>query len=66
MASPDTLEAFRARCEARALLVAAGEYGLHDAVDGLQDAAVNAGLVKALGQDRVQAVLAEAFTRGRS
>lgn len=56
-------DVFRARCEARALLCAAGELDLLDAVDALQAAAVANGLVVAVGQDAVQAIMAKAFER---
>jgi len=59
----DPVLAFTARCEARALLVATGDLDLHEAVDGLQAAAVASGLVAALGQDSVQAIMADAFER---
>src|SRR5262245_57791397 len=59
---PSPLAVFVARAEARALLWAAGELDLHDAVDELQAAAVRAGLVAELGQDRVQDIMVEAFT----
>jgi hypothetical protein len=36
---------------------------LHDAVDTLQEAAVDNGLVAELGQDHVQALMADAFGR---
>jgi hypothetical protein len=58
-------DVFRARCEARALLYAAGDLDLHEAVDDLQAAAVASGLVAAIGQDAVQAVMAEAFEGAR-
>jgi hypothetical protein len=57
----DPIEVFTARCEARAHLVAAGELELHEAVDGLQHAAERTGLLSALGQDAVQAMMADAF-----
>ena len=57
------IEAFTIRAEARASLVAAGEMSLHEAVDGLQEAAVDTGLVDQLGQDAVQEVMSEAFGR---
>jgi hypothetical protein len=53
--------AFKARCEARALLVAFGEIDLRDAVDKLQADAVRDGLVDEIGQDAVQAMMDEAF-----
>jgi hypothetical protein len=54
-------DVFRARAEARAMLFAAGEIALHEAVDSLQDAAVESGLVDLIGQDAVQRLLANAF-----
>jgi hypothetical protein len=55
--------AFTARCEARALLYHDGEITLHEAVDGLQLSAVESGLVREIGQDEVQAIMAAAFER---
>jgi len=60
-ASP--IEIFRERAEARAMLVANGLMTLHDAVDGMQEAAVSQGLVATHGQDEVQRILSEAFAR---
>jgi hypothetical protein len=57
----DPIEVFCARCEARAHLVAAGDFELHEAVDGLQEAVERTGLVTSLGQDAVQAMMAVAF-----
>ena len=57
----DLLDVFCARCEARALLVSHGQMQLHDAVDGLQAAAVAQGLIAAVGQDAIQQVMAHAF-----
>jgi hypothetical protein len=34
---------------------------LRDAVDGLQDAAIDYGLIEAMGQEVVQEIMAEAF-----
>jgi hypothetical protein len=56
---------FRARAEARALLFLAGEFDLHAAVDPLQEAAVQSGLVDLIGQDQVQHILSEAFGAAR-
>jgi hypothetical protein len=55
------VEVFVARSEARACLVREGDLDLHEAVDVLQAAAVQTGLVGALGQDAVQAIMARAF-----
>jgi hypothetical protein len=55
------VEAFRARCYARALLYLNGFYEFHDAVDELQHFAEQRGLVDAIGQDAVQAMMAEMF-----
>lgn len=57
------IDAFRLRCEARAILVAEGEMNFHEAVDGLQAAAVAYGLIEAAGQDAVQKILAGAFAK---
>jgi hypothetical protein len=59
--SVDVLAAFQLRCWARAWLFSEGELELHDAVDELQLSAVRDGLVAAIGQDRVQAMIADAF-----
>jgi hypothetical protein len=55
------VNAFRARCEARAWLVAEGELTLQDAVDELQASAVASGIVETLGQDGVQEIMSVAF-----
>ena len=47
------IAAFKARCEARALLVMFGELDMHDATDKLQADAVRDGLVDEIGQDAV-------------
>jgi hypothetical protein len=57
----DPVVGFAARAEARATLYAAGEFDLHGAVDVLQADAEAQGLVEAIGQDRVQTILVEAF-----
>ena len=64
-AAVDLMEVFRARAEARAHLVAEGMLDLHDAVDVLQQAAVDQGLVEIYGQDMVQGIMAAAFKTGR-
>jgi hypothetical protein len=61
LARSSALEVFRARAEARAHLYAVGEFDLHEAVDALQDAAERTGLVTSIGQDAVQAMMADAF-----
>jgi hypothetical protein len=58
---PDLVAVFRARCEARAMLVDVGMLGLHEAVDELQRDAKRDGLVERIGQDGVQAIMAAAF-----
>ena len=60
-----TVEAFRARCEARAWLVAEGELTLPDAVDELQASAVASGIVDMIGQDAVQSIMSAAFAEVR-
>ena len=57
----DPVEVFRLRCHSRAKLWHNGEIDLHSAVDELQHAAEASGLVKAIGQDAVQALMVEAF-----
>lgn len=59
--APSLAEVFQARCEARAGLVNEFYLDFHEAVDGLQAAAVKTGLVTELGQDWVQATMAAAF-----
>jgi hypothetical protein len=44
-----------------ALLVSTGKLKMADAVDGLWEIATAHALVRSLGEDRVQAILAEAF-----
>src|SRR4051812_1065354 len=58
---PGSAEVFVARTEARARLVREGDLDLHEGVDVLQAAAVRTGLVNAIGQDAVQAIMCEAF-----
>jgi hypothetical protein len=63
----DSLTVFEARAEARAILWAACEIDLYEAVDVLQaDDAVRDGLVDQLGQDRVQQIIADAFHKSRA
>jgi hypothetical protein len=52
---------FVARAEARAILWQCGEFDLHEAVDALQASAEASGLVAEIGQDAVQAIIADAF-----
>jgi hypothetical protein len=61
----DPLDVFVARAEAGALLWAAGEFDLHEAVDKLQADAVRDGLVERIGQDAVQRILADCFAAVR-
>jgi hypothetical protein len=58
---PDKIKVFVELCWARALLWAEGEYSLQQAVDSLQDWAVKRGLVREIGQDGVQAIMANSF-----
>jgi hypothetical protein len=64
-ARPSALEVFVARAEAKAMLWAAGEISLHDAVDELWADAVRDGLTAKLGVDEVQQLLADAFAPER-
>jgi hypothetical protein len=57
------LDVFRLRCQARAELVAACLIDFYQAIDELQAAAVHSGLVAEIGQDGVQAIMAEAFAK---
>jgi hypothetical protein len=57
------VDVFRERCEARAILVEACALDLHTAVDGMHEAAVATGLVDEIGQDAVQAIMANAFAQ---
>jgi hypothetical protein len=57
----DPIEAFEARCDARAYLWSVGDLDLHDAVDQLQRDAERDGLVERVGQNAVQAIIADAF-----
>lgn len=59
------LTVFAERCEARALLWAAGQLSLHDAVHKLQFDAVRTGLVREFGQDEIQLLMAKAFEARR-
>ena len=60
-----SLDVFRERCEARAILVEACVYHLQDAVDGLQEYAERSGLIDEIGQDAVQRMMADAFAKVR-
>lgn len=62
--SETLVKAFRALCESRALRWRyGGEWEwIGEAVDPLQEWAKTNGLVRLIGQDAVQAIMAEAFT----
>jgi hypothetical protein len=66
IAKPPLVEIFEERCEARALLWANYYIELHDAVDELQHWAEKTGLVAAIGQDAVQAILSQPFALVRA
>jgi hypothetical protein len=55
------VDVFRERGWARAYLWGAGAFDLREAVDVLQRDAMRDGLVKLIGQDAVQQILADAF-----
>jgi len=61
----DPVLAFSSRCEARALLYHAGDITLHEAVDGLKQAAEESGLIQTIGQDQMQTIMSNAFTAVR-
>jgi hypothetical protein len=52
---------FRTRCLAAANEYAVGKVDLISAVDQLQDFAFTCGVVDQIGQDQIQAIIAEAF-----
>jgi hypothetical protein len=65
-APADSLEVFRERCWARALLVRNGKADFRDSVDALQNAAVAYGLVPDdRAQDKIQQIMADAFEWAR-
>jgi hypothetical protein len=64
-ARPDPLEVFLLRCEVRAELCAAGLHSWQESADVLWEAAEHYGLVRKLGPDRVQEILAAEFARWR-
>jgi hypothetical protein len=57
----DPLDVFAERAVARAYLFGAGALELAEAVDVLQHHAERDGLVKHIGQDAIQTILAKAF-----
>jgi hypothetical protein len=57
------IEVLRARAWARAYLYMAGELDLHEAVDELQAAAEDNGLIIEIGQDEVQRILRDEFLK---
>jgi SAM-dependent MidA family methyltransferase len=61
MSAPTPLAVLIARAEARALLWRAGELDLTNAVDELEAEAEVSGLLAAIGQDEVAAIIAAAF-----
>lgn len=58
---PNSLEYFALHCWARARLYWELQLSLHEAVDVLQQHAECSGLVKLIGQDAVQAIMASQF-----
>jgi hypothetical protein len=60
------LQAFIARCDARAHLWSEWMIDLQDAVDGLQAAAECTGLIADLGQDQIQKIMSDAFAARRN
>jgi hypothetical protein len=57
------IEVFRARAWARAYLYMAGVFDLQEAVDELQAAAEDNGLIVEIGQDEVQRILSDEFLK---
>jgi hypothetical protein len=62
----DALSVLSERCATLADRVRGGQISFIDAVDLAYSAADFAGLIEAYGDDRVQAVLADAFMRSRN
>jgi hypothetical protein len=62
---PAAIDVFRARAEAKYLLIANGYQDLQSAVDELWAAAERDGLVDKFGVDAIQWILSEAFGRRR-
>lgn len=58
---PDPLAVFTERCWARAILCRNGLFDFTEAIDGLQAAAIESGVVERIGQDAVQRLMADAF-----
>jgi len=58
---PAPLDVLTTRAWARAYLWANGEMEMAEAVDALEEYAHTSGLVRKLGQDAVQAIIAAAF-----
>jgi hypothetical protein len=63
--APPPIDVLELRAWARARLWRIGELDLHDAVDVLQAAAAEYGLVNTIGQDAVQEIMARAFAAVR-
>jgi hypothetical protein len=59
--APSPLDVLELRAWARAYLYAIGELTLHEAVDVLQHDAQRDGLVRLIGQDGVQQIIAQQF-----
>jgi hypothetical protein len=59
--APAPRDVLELRAWARAYLYSIGELTLHEAVDILQRDAQRSGLVRLIGQDAVQQILADAF-----
>ena len=59
--SPDPLDVFRERAEAKAYLVEIGDLAFLDAVDALQADAEFDGLIDQFGQEAIQQIMALAF-----
>ena len=61
----NTASAFSTFCDEQAALFSGGAKSLIDAVDTCYHHAVGFGIVAELGQDAVQTIMAQAFTRVR-
>jgi hypothetical protein len=63
--APPPIDVLKLRAWARARLWRIGEFDLHEAIDALQAAAAEYGLVESIGQDAVQEILSAAFAQVR-
>ena len=63
MPNVSPLLVLRARAEARAILVASGDYEFDEAIYGLMQWAIDAGLLEQLGEDAIIEIILDPFRR---